>query len=465
MTLMHRTTCPAVSVLLIQCLLLLMPAPGAMSTETSPQRPNIIFIFADDWGWGDLSCHGNEHYPTPNLDRMAAGGIDFHQFTVANPVCSPSRTAVMTGQYPARHSVHRHFASIKHHQRNRMPDWLDPQAVMLPRLLQQAGYRTAHFGKWHLTNRDISDAPEPPAYGYDEARIFNGPGPQLGPGPAETVGATIDFITRNREQSFFVNLWLHETHTPHYPAEEFMQRFGHLPEGQREYASVIAEADEWIGRLLTAIDELSLTDNTLIIFSSDNGPENTGTRREMPDAATGPGLGHFYSRGETAGLRGRKRWLAEGGIRAPFLVYWPGQVPAERVDTETVLNAVDLLPSLCALADAPLPADYQPDGENMLPALLGKTHQRTRPIFYAWLSGRRDDGNWMTHGVRDGRWKLHAADDRYELFDIFADRSETTDLAAEHPAVVARLAELLSEWRASLPDAAPSHCFSAAREQ
>jgi arylsulfatase A-like enzyme len=137
---------------------LLAEAAGAAGASA---RPNIIFIFADDWGFGDLGFRGNPDIQTPNLDRLASEGTDFQQFTVAGSVCSPSRAAVMTGQYPARHSVHRHFASLEHHARSGMPDWLDVTVHLLPRLLQQAGYATGHFGKWHLTNVSAKDAPLP----------------------------------------------------------------------------------------------------------------------------------------------------------------------------------------------------------------------------------------------------------------------------------------------------------------
>ena len=461
---MTETLCMR-GLMLLQCLLLASLAPVVSGAEDAPQRPNIIFIFADDWGWGDLSCHGNEHYLTPNIDRMAEHGTDFHQFTVASPVCSPSRAAIMTGHFPARHSIHRHFASVNHNTKTDMPDWLDPQVVMLPRLLQQAGYRTAHFGKWHLTNRSISDAPTPQAYGYDESQVFNGPGPQIDTQPSATVGQAIEFMRRTQSQPFFINLWLHETHLPHFPQEEFIKRFGHLPEGQREYAAVLADADHWVGRLLDTVDELNLSANTLIVFSSDNGPAGTGDRRLHKPGSDDGGLGNYYSRGETAGLRGQKAWLAEGGVRVPFLVYWPGRVPAKRIDNETVINGVDVLPTFCAVAQVPLPEDYVSDGENMLPAFLGEVQQRTKPLFYEWPPGGKPDKNWMTHAVRDGRWKLLASKDRFELYDIIADRTEATDLAAEHPEEVTRLKGMLEEWRATLPESEPSHCFSSLRKE
>ncbi|MEN8716929.1 MAG: sulfatase-like hydrolase/transferase [Verrucomicrobiales bacterium] len=163
--------------------ILLVSALSFSISQAESKKPNIIFIFADDWGWGDLSCHGHELFKTPFVDQLSKEGTNFSQFYVNAAVCSPSRTSVMTGQFPARHSVHTHFSGIKKHKGGRMPDWLDPDVVMLPRLFQQAGYKTAHFGKWHLTNTAIKDAPLPTEYGYDESAVHNGPGPQVGSVP------------------------------------------------------------------------------------------------------------------------------------------------------------------------------------------------------------------------------------------------------------------------------------------
>ena len=141
--------------------------------------PNIVFIFADDWGWGDLGCHGHPYLETPNIDRLAKEGTDFHRFTVASGVCSPSRTAVMTGHFPARYNVDGHFAWVPSNQKRNMPDWLDPKAPMLPRFLKKAGYATAHYGKWHLANDMIPDAPFLTEYGFDDYGAFNCSGPQM----------------------------------------------------------------------------------------------------------------------------------------------------------------------------------------------------------------------------------------------------------------------------------------------
>lgn len=138
--------------------------------------PNILFIYADDWGWGDLACHGHPQIRTPNIDCLAREGTDFHQFTVCNPVCSPSCAAIVTGHFPARHGVHQHFASHQQNVERGMADWLDPKVTLLPRLLKEAGYTMGHFGKWHLSGGGIEDAPLPSAYGFDEAAILDGTG-------------------------------------------------------------------------------------------------------------------------------------------------------------------------------------------------------------------------------------------------------------------------------------------------
>ncbi|UCC99860.1 MAG: sulfatase-like hydrolase/transferase, partial [Phycisphaerales bacterium] len=363
-----------------------------------------VFIFADDWGYGDLGIHGSTFCKTPNLDRMAKEGIDFQQFTVNNPVCSPSRTAVMTGQFPARHCIHQHFASVEHHQKAGMPDWLDPKLPLLPKLLKKAGYVTGHFGKWHLTNRHVLDAPLPTEYGYDEYGAFNVPGVQIK--TAETCPRTIDFIHRHKDRLFFINVWLHETHTPHYPLKQYLEQFRHLDEQQRVYAAVVAEADAGVGSILSTLKDLELDEKTLVIFSSDNGPEWTGKRTTQDDNSTGRGLGTYYSVGQTAGLKGRKRSLFAGGIRVPFIARWPGMIPKGKVDRTSVLTAVDLFPTFLKLAGLPVPANIELDGQSIVAALRGFGFKRTKPIHWEWRGGHGPPYLWPHLGIRDGKWKM-----------------------------------------------------------
>lgn len=182
------------------------------SSSPGNEKPNIIFIYADDWGYEDLSSHGSTFCRTPNIDKMAEEGMDFQNFSVCNPVCSPSRTAIITGHFPARHSVHGHFATVKSQIARGMPDWLDPNVVMLPRLLKEAGYTTAHYGKWHLSNTHVSDSPSPLEYGYDDYDAFNVSSrfPQMS--ADSTMTRTLSFIEKNKENPFYVNVWIHATH-------------------------------------------------------------------------------------------------------------------------------------------------------------------------------------------------------------------------------------------------------------
>lgn len=443
----------------------LLPAAQDSKARPPKARPNIIFIFADDWGYGDLGVHGSSFCKTPHLDRMAKEGTDFHQFTVNNPVCSPSRTAVMTGQFPARHCVHQHFASVEHHQKAGMPDWLDPRLPLLPKLLKQAGYATGHFGKWHLTNRHIPDAPLPPQYGFDEYGAFNLPGVQIK--TAETCPRAVDFIRRHKDRPFFMNVWLHETHTPHYPLKEYLEQFKHLDEQQRVYASVVAEADAGVGAIFNILKELGLDENTLVIFSSDNGPEWTGKRKATDDNSTGRGLGTYYSVGQTGGLKGQKRSLFAGGVRVPFVARWPGVVPKGRIDRTSVLTAVDLFPTFLELAGLSPPADLQLDGESIVAALKGRRFKRTRPIHWEWRGGHRPPFLWPHLGVRAGQWKLLVNQElnRTELYDIESDWAETTNVAQVNPDVVKALTQKALTWKRSLPTEPAPHCFSKLRKE
>ena len=431
------------------------------------ERPNILVIFADDWGFGDLGCHGNEVVETPNLDGLAGQGTDFHQFTVASGVCSPSRVALLTGRFPARYRITEHFASVGHHKKTGMPDWMDPNAPMLPRLLKQAGYQTCHFGKWHLTNYHIPDAPHPAAYGYDRAFIWGGSDHSAN--PDEVFDLAIDVIKEAGEKPFFINLWIHETHTPHYPTPEMLEHYAGkgLDERERVYPAVVTNADRQIGRVLKALDDAGIAGETLVIFSSDNGPEYTIDRKKkMGHPELGPGLTTWYSLGSSGGLKGAKRSLHEGGVRVPLIVRWPGKVKAGQVDKSSVITGVDWLPTLCAIAGAELPEGYNGDGEDRSAVLLGRPGERGRAIYWYWPGGHGGN-NWMLAAIREGRWKLLVDEsrERIELYDIPADRAETDNLAGARPEVVGDLIAKLEGWLAQLPEQADPRCFSKLRKK
>jgi len=437
----------------------------AAAAPAPATKPNIVFIYADDWGWGDLSCHGHPWLKTPNLDRLAREGTDFQQFNVLNPVCSPSRTAALTGMYPARFSVHQHFASPEQNAARNMPDWLDPKAPTTARFFQQAGYRTGHFGKWHLTSRNIHGAPSPTAYGFDEFNIFNGGADTPQAGLHDTAENAVKFILANKERPFFVNVWLHESHLAHVPTKASMEQWKQLDEQKQVYAAVITDGDNAVGRVLAALKEAGVEQNTIVLFSSDNGPESTGVAKEKAklDLESGEaGYGSYYSIGSTGGLRGRKRSLFEGGVRTPFIVRWPGHTPAGVKNDSTAFTAVDLLPTLCAAAGLKLPADYQGDGENLLAAFEGGKAPRTRSIFWQWTGKAAEPDWWPRLAVRDGDWKLALADDakRVELHRLSDDRAESADVAKDHPEIVARLTKLALDWKATLPEKPDAACIS-----
>lgn len=430
-------------------------APPASAAE---RPPNIVFILADDLGWGDLGCYGHPHIRTPNLDRLARQGTLFTQFYVNSAVCSPSRTAFMTGQFPARHRIHGHLADHTRNRDRRMPDWLDANVPLVSRQLQAAGYRTAHFGKWHLGSGD--QAPDPGAYGFDVHRTLQSAGPGFEQEEDEyfrarstdlLVDEAIRFIDAHRDEPFFINLWTLVPHATLHPTDEQMEpyrRFGprNVPyrgAAQIYYATVTA-LDAALGRLFRKLDDADLTDRTLIFFSSDNGPEDLHIRNAAHSGIGSPGP-----------FRGRKRSLYEGGVRVPLIVRWPGRVPAGRVDRQSVLTAVDWLPTLCRLAGAPLPPDYAPDGEDIGRVLRGEPVRRRRNIYWQWRFGIA--GHPLHHSpalaVRSGEWKLLLNPDRsrVELFRIPDDPAELRNVAKEHPDITDRLAAAVLAWHKSLP--------------
>ena len=435
-----------------------LPPSGFAQQRSSDRRPNVIFIFADDLGWGDLGCYGNSNIKTPNIDRLARQGTLFSQFYVSSGVCSPSRTAFMTGHYPARHRIHGHIAAEEQNAQRGMPNFLDAEAHTVTRLLQQAGYKTGHFGKWHLGHGE--GAPGPGAYGIDDHRTTTSNGPSW-PKPEYywakltelIVDESIRFIEENRAHPFYLNVWSLIPYAVLDPTEEQMKpyrRFGpNRPENlpykgamQIYYASV-SDLDQQIGRLLDKLDELGLAENTLVVFSSDNGPEDIHVRNASHSAA-----------GSSGPFRGRKRSLYEGGVRTPFIARWPGRVPAGRVDDESLVTAVDFLPTVCKLAGVEVPGGLNPDGEDVSDVLLGASRNRKKAIFWEWrfrITGHVSNRSPML-SVRDGGYKLLMNPDRsrVELYDIPNDPRERHNLAEHRPEIVERLSKKLLAWQKTL---------------
>ncbi|UCG57820.1 MAG: sulfatase-like hydrolase/transferase [Phycisphaerales bacterium] len=439
-------------------------------------RPNIIFIFIDDLGYGDPSCYGGEGVKTHNIDQLAADGIRFTQFYVNSPICSPSRVAVTTGQYPARHRINSYLASRARNRRRNMADFLDPKAPTLARTLQQAGYATAHFGKWHMGGgRDVDDAPHPKAYGFDESLVsFEGLGDRvlpegglseqsakLGQGTISRepkhrlteiyVDRTIEFIGRNRNKPFYVNLWPNDVHDAHVPQKGSLakyERYASNPYLQKFYA-VLDNLDEQIGRLLRAVERLGLDEKTLIIFAGDNGP--TDWPKYYKEGYGPPG--------SSGSFRGRKWSLYEGGIRVPFIVRWKGTIPAGKTNEKSVVAGVDLFPSVCALTGVSSPKGVTFDGVDVSRAFLGDEPTRREPLMWEY----RRDPSYLKPGnakfispnlaIRDGGWKLLVNDDGSgaELYDLDADPSEQANLISQRPGIAEKLSNAVLAWRKTLP--------------
>ena len=442
------------------------------SAGAQEKPPNILFIFADDWGWGDLSCHGHPYVKTPNIDRLAREGTDFYRFTVASGVCSPSRTAVMTGHFPGRYNIDGHFAWVPSNARRNMPDWLDLDAPYLARFLKDGGYATAHYGKWHLSNDMIPDSPVPGKYGYDEYGAFNCSGEQM---PwFEDSQRTVAFMEQSQKANkpFFINVWMHEPHTPHHTIPKYRWRFRELDEPDNIYAAVLSHADDRVGEILDGLDRLGLTDDTLVIFSSDNGPAGASDKLTLSyDTATGAGYGLGASKGTTGGRKGYKASLFEGGIGVPFIARWPGKIPAGKVDDVSLMSAVDLLPTFCELAGVDLPSGYEPDGVSQVATLKGKKYSsRTKPLFWKypsrWPAASSKPNHWVSYAVVDQTWKLVTNEDlsHVELYDIAGDTYEKDDLKAKQPEVVKQMLGKLKAWQSSLPAKPEGNVFSAERK-
>jgi arylsulfatase A-like enzyme len=435
----------------------LLTAPLAFAA--TGVHPNIIFILADDLGPGDIGCYGGTLVGTPNIDQLAKEGTRFDPYYVASPVCSPSRCALITGQFPARWQITSYLAEKKRNVGAEMVDFLDPKAPSLPRQLKQAGYRTAHFGKWHLGGgRDVTDAPKFAAYGYDEhAGTYESPEPD--PDITATnwiwspkdkfkrwertrffVDKTLDFLRRNDDQPCFVNLWLDDVHSPWIPNEEAQKEKN--PNFAKNLKPVLAEMDAQIGRLMTGLKTFGIDDRTLVIFTSDNGP-------------------YPHLPGRTVDFRGCKFSLYEGGLRLPFIARWPGVVPARVTDKVTVLSSVDMFPTLCHIAGAELPSGVAFDGIDLSTALRGvRVPSRERPLM--WEYGRNakffgypklPDDRSPNLAIRDGYWKLlvNADGENAELYDLSKDPSEANNVVAENVEVATRLITDVLKWRKSMP--------------
>ena len=451
--------------LLLALLLSLVAAPRG---RTEP--PNIVFILADDLGYGDLGCYGQARIRTPHLDRMAAEGTRFTQVYAGATVCAPSRSVLMQGLHTGHCRVRGNAG-----RGNPMAQSLRPGDLTVARLLQEAGYRTGLFGKWGLGDNPGAEPGLPRRQGFDEffgylnqhhahnyyptflwrneelvaLRNRMSREDYAGSGVAdEKVDYSADliadealgFIRRHRDRRFFLYLAATLPHANNEGVRTGMEvpelgSYADLdwPGQQRQHAAMISRLDEQVGRVLALLKELDLDRRTIVFFTSDNGPHREGGNDPDFNDSNGP-------------LRGIKRDLYEGGIRVPMIVRWPGRVPAGRV-SDAVWWFPDFLPTAAALADTRAPAGL--DGINIAPVLLGLEPRRVRPPLY-W---EFHEGGFK-QAVRSGPWKgVRTAPDRpLEVYDLRSDPGETRDVAAEQPRVARRLAKLLGESREDSPD-------------
>jgi arylsulfatase A-like enzyme len=423
-------------------------APEPAQT-TEPRRPNIVYIMADDLGYADLSSYGRRNYSTPNLDKLASEGTRFTQAYAAAPVCTPTRVGLMTGQYPARHQP-----GLWEPLRGASKGiGLDPSLATLPRRLHDAGYHTALIGKWHLGR-----SPEfwPNQHGFEHwYSILSGgadyalhratdPGNPNGPHDlyqdgkeVHTEGYLTDMFTdqaerflKSTQEPFFLNLEYSAPHwpwqqrgDPGYPDDKDPSTHGGSPE---IFAGMMRALDEGVARVLAALEARGLAENTIVIFTSDNG-------------------GEIFS--DMGGLEGKKLELWEGGIRVPAFVRWPGAVPAGRT-SEQVVTTLDWTATMLAAAGVTIGPEL--DGVNLLPHLRGETGPVERTVF--WRSTR-----WgVQHALRQGDLKYLRIDTRHPrgkrpetgelLFDLRQDPQERKNLAATNPQVVEKLRGLYAEW-------------------
>ena len=273
---------------------------------------------------------------------------------------------------------------------------------------------------------------------------------------------------------FFINLWLHEPHTPFHTVPKYRWRFKELKETDNIYASVLSHADDRVGEILDALDRLKLTDNTLVIFSSDNGPARASRPTPLGlqhDTATGAGFGIAAAKGTTGGRKGYKSSLFEGGVGVPFIARWPGKVPAGKIDSTSLISAVDLLPTFCEIANASLPENYVADGLSQTNTLMGhRTATRKKPLFWkmqaTWPPRKGSPNHWVSWAIVDQQWKLVSNRDmsHYELYDIGADFKEEKDLASKNPETTKRLLQQLTQWQATLPLHPTGKVFSQERQ-
>ena len=434
--------------------LLPLAAPAHVQAQSADRPPNIVIILADDLGYGDLAVYGNQEIRTPRLDEFAARGVRLTEFYSAAPTCTPARAALLTGRYPRRSGMTRVLIPKE--------KWgLPASEITLAEALQQRGYATACIGKWHLGGRWPY---RPGKHGFDSffgvlysndmallpllrwPRLELWRGDKVIESPAIVANLTrhyteqaVSFIEQNRERPFFLFVPHTMPHTPVRPSTAFAGRSGHGP-----YGDVVEEIDWSTGEILDALRRQGIGENTLLIFTSDNGPWVAGhNKKKIKGGSAGP-------------LRGAKNTTWEGGMRVPFLARWPGHLPAGEV-RGGIATLMDLFTTSIELAGGKTPGDRVIDGRNILPMLQGE-QASPHDVLYYYFQGR-------VFAVRSGEWKLHffKRELRHngqprnpeacippELYNLTDDIGERRNVSAEHPEIVERLTKLAQRFDANI---------------
>ncbi len=433
-------------------LALAMSGASARAEDDRPRAapagraPNVVLIYADDLGWGDVGFNGRKEWATPHLDRLGAQGTTFRRFYTAAVVCAPSRAAMLTGR------------STLHNRVSRNNDDLPAREVTLAEALKARGYATALFGKWHRgAPRDGRPPGHPMDQGFDEffgftdaqhaweqfpEELHDGRDRRPVSGYANDLftDRAVDYLGRHRDGPFFLYLPYTATHFHiEAPADEVERHKGKFPEADpakplnATYAAMVTRLDRNVGRVLAALDDLKLADDTIVVFTSDHGATfeagNLGTSAALDSNRP---------------FRGGKRTLWEGGLRVPGVVRWPGHVPAGVV-SDQILQMTDLFPTLLAAAGAAPDPAWKVDGLDVLPAWLGKAAVPERTLFWEW----RSEGGHQLAALR-GRFKLVVTHDGPpELYDVEADPAERRNVIADHPELARRLRADLKTWLAT----------------
>lgn len=420
----------------------LLPILGA--APAADERPNVVLFLADDLGWGDLGCTGHPAIQTPNLDTFARQGMRLTQCYAASAVCSPSRSALLTGRTPYRNGVYTWIAEGSEVH-------LRASEITIAKLLRERGYTTCHVGKWHLNGKfNDSAQPQPGDHGYDWwlATQNNAAPSHKNPtnfvrngrpvGPLEGYSATlvareaVQWLREKRDpkKPFFLSVWTHEPHLPIESDPRFMEPYASIEdEGVRQHHGNVTQLDHAFGLVMKALDDLGLAADTLVFFTSDNGPEGDGRKGR--------------TRGSTGGLRGRKRAMYEGGIRVPGIARWPGRIPAGATSDQPIIGS-DFFATVCAATGTPPPRDRTIDGVDVLPILTGRGPVE-RPIPLYWRLGMAPHG--LHVAMRRGPWKILASEDltRFELYNLEEDPAESRELSEREPERLAAMKKELAE--------------------